>query len=186
MKPTVTIETPRTLTIKSGRRAWIISDEMSMKSDPKPMAQMPMGSARQDAEVLLGGGVRGEELSISRPCLSLSPLRVKCTAFYEWCPTRRFSLLGPSAVARELESAIARPPFSELAICVVKNPVAKLVGPSSPGARQERPWIAHKYIVEEVAKALPTTPPEGFNSSPNAETFCSEISHRENAVWIGW
>jgi hypothetical protein len=37
--------------MKTGRRLWIISEEMSMNSEPKPSAQMPAGKAFQVAGV---------------------------------------------------------------------------------------------------------------------------------------
>ena len=52
--PTVTMEAPSTLTINTGRRLWISSEEASMNSEPNPNAQMPAGKARQAADVLLG------------------------------------------------------------------------------------------------------------------------------------
>ena len=45
--PTVTTDAPSTLTMNTGSRLWISSEEVSMKSDPMPMAQMPAGRARK-------------------------------------------------------------------------------------------------------------------------------------------
>ncbi len=55
MTPTVTIDTPSVVTMKIGRRLWIISEEMSMNSEPNPKAQMPAGNARHAA------GLRGRD-----------------------------------------------------------------------------------------------------------------------------
>ena len=49
MMPTVTMDAPRVVTMKTGSRLWISSEETSMNSEPKPSAQMPAGRARQVA-----------------------------------------------------------------------------------------------------------------------------------------
>ena len=43
MKPTVSVEAPRTVTRYTGRSAWIISEEMSMNMLTMPSAQTPRG-----------------------------------------------------------------------------------------------------------------------------------------------
>ena len=54
MTPTVTMEAPSVVTMKSGSTLWINSEEASMKSEPKPNAQMPAGITRHDADVVAG------------------------------------------------------------------------------------------------------------------------------------
>jgi hypothetical protein len=51
MTPTVTMEAPRTVTMNIGKRLWIISEEMSMNSEPNPIAQIPPGKPRHAAWV---------------------------------------------------------------------------------------------------------------------------------------
>ena len=53
MMPTVTMEAPRVVTMNTGSRLWISSEEMSMNSEPNPSAQMPAGKARHAARVVL-------------------------------------------------------------------------------------------------------------------------------------
>ena len=53
MMPTVIIEAPSVVTMNTGNRLWISSDEMSMNSEPKPRAQMPAGKARHVEGVAL-------------------------------------------------------------------------------------------------------------------------------------
>jgi hypothetical protein len=47
IKPTSAALAPSVETRNTGRSAWIISDELSMKSDTKPSAQTARGTARQ-------------------------------------------------------------------------------------------------------------------------------------------
>jgi hypothetical protein len=44
--PIVTIEAPRLVARKTGNRLWINSEDVSMNSEPRPIAQMPAGRAR--------------------------------------------------------------------------------------------------------------------------------------------
>ena len=61
--PTVIMEALRTLTINTGNRLWISSDEISMNSEPDPNAQMPAGKACHATGVVLDdcGLSKGEE-----------------------------------------------------------------------------------------------------------------------------
>jgi hypothetical protein len=43
----VVMEAPRTVTMNTGNRLWISSEEMSMSIETNPSAQMPAGSARE-------------------------------------------------------------------------------------------------------------------------------------------
>ena len=56
MMPTVIMEAPRKLTINTGSRLWISSDETSMNSEPNPNAQIPAGNARHGTGVMLDDG----------------------------------------------------------------------------------------------------------------------------------
>ncbi len=51
--PIVIMEAPRTVTMNTGSRLWISSEDMSMNSEPKPKARMPVGKARHFAGVAL-------------------------------------------------------------------------------------------------------------------------------------
>jgi hypothetical protein len=55
MMPTVIIEAPSVVTINTGNRLWISSEDMSINSEPIPNAQMPLGNARHAAGVALYG-----------------------------------------------------------------------------------------------------------------------------------
>ncbi|MNJ56836.1 hypothetical protein D3C77_524000 [compost metagenome] len=54
IKPTATTEVPSTVTMYSGSRAWIISEEMSMNIDTKPSAQTLRGIFGRVLAVLVG------------------------------------------------------------------------------------------------------------------------------------
>ena len=56
MIPTVTMEAPRAVTMNTGSRLWISSEEVSMNSEPNPSAQIPTGKARQAARLVLEDG----------------------------------------------------------------------------------------------------------------------------------
>src|SRR5687767_12756440 len=49
INPTVITDAPRTVVMKIGNRLWIISEEMSMNSEPTPNAQTLDGRARHTA-----------------------------------------------------------------------------------------------------------------------------------------
>ena len=51
--PIVIMEAPRTVTMNTGSRLWISSEDMSMNSEPKPKAQMPVGRVCHLAGVAL-------------------------------------------------------------------------------------------------------------------------------------
>lgn len=53
MMPTKTMEVPRVVTINTGSRLWMSSDEMSIKKEPNPNTQIPVGNTLQIAGVLL-------------------------------------------------------------------------------------------------------------------------------------
>jgi hypothetical protein len=57
--PTVTIDAPRTLTRKTGRRLWISSDEVSINREPNPSAQMAAGSDRHAGAARADGSFDG-------------------------------------------------------------------------------------------------------------------------------
>lgn len=62
IRPTVSMLTPRAVTMKTGSRLWIISEEMSMSRLTNPRAQIPAGR-RLEGEAVgamagdIGGGV---------------------------------------------------------------------------------------------------------------------------------
>src|SRR3569832_2050930 len=49
--PTVIMDAPSAVTMKIGNRLWIISEEVSMNSEPNPSAQLPAGNVRHAAGV---------------------------------------------------------------------------------------------------------------------------------------
>ncbi|BBH47186.1 hypothetical protein KU43P_36630 [Pseudomonas sp. KU43P] len=67
MTPTATTEVPSTVTMYSGSRAWIISEEMSMNIDTKPSAQTLRGIFGK--ALLVAGGAVFSTLGIVEPRL---------------------------------------------------------------------------------------------------------------------
>ena len=53
--PTVSMDAPSTVVMNTGSRLWINSDDMSMNIEANPIAQMPIGKARNVAGAAGGG-----------------------------------------------------------------------------------------------------------------------------------
>jgi hypothetical protein len=54
MTPMVTMEAPKVVAMNTGSRLCISSEEVSMNNEPRPMAQMPVGMARNVALLIDG------------------------------------------------------------------------------------------------------------------------------------